>query len=88
MRIYDYDTFLKQKEKVIKIKLKKWADVSNKTAYNKDYTYWGKKIDVTYEMYNSYIIDNDCDIYITIPSPSSFYNKVEYVETNSGLEIE
>ena len=91
MRIYDYYTFLKQKENVTKIKLKDWANVSNKGIYNETYIYWGKKVEVTYtykkEYENNYYIINEGAI-LTIPSYFSFYDKIEYVEVVNELEVE
>lgn len=88
MRIYDYDTFLMQKEKVTKIKIKDWADVNNKTVYNEDYIFWGKEVDVTYKKEIVYIVNKSSFDTFSLIGSTSFYDTVEYVEINSGLELE
>lgn len=88
MRIYDYVTFLNQKEKVIKIKTKDWSNVSNKCFYNEKYKFWGKEIDVTYKKETVYAVNNSSTDTFSILRTESFYDNVEYVEINSGLELE
>lgn len=88
MRIYDYDTFLKQKEKVTKIKIKDWVDVNNKHFYNEKYKLWGKEIDVTYKKEIVYIINCSPTDTFSITHSRSFYDNVEYVEVENFTELE
>ena len=88
MRIYDYDTFLMQKENVTRIKIKDWSNVNNNSVYNEDYIYWGKEVDVTYKKEIVYIVNKSSTDTFSLIGSMSFYDTVEYVEINSGLELE
>ena len=83
MKIYGYDTFLKQKENVTKIKIKDWTNVSNKDFYNRVYEFWVKKLNAVYEENNFFAVKNEA--HVTIPNSSSFYDNTEVV---NELEIE
>lgn len=88
MKIYNYDTFLKQKEKVTKIKVKNWTNVSNKDYYNRRYEFWGKEINVTYKKEIVYAINGFHHDTFSILNSRSFYDNVEFVEIENSTELE
>ena len=90
MKIYDFETFEKYYKKIKTIKLKKWEDITNQQCYNSYYGSWGKPLAVKFskENFGSFYFADNKGRHAFHINRQKFKDTVEYVETNSELEIE
>lgn len=91
MRIYDFDTFLKQRKSIKAIKFKKVEEMQD--YYDKVYSYlFGKKLKAIYGsdffgfIFVKIYFDETEILYLV--SFNTFNDYIEYIEINDELEIE
>jgi len=90
MKIYDFETFEENCKNTKVIKYKKWEDVTNKQDYNEFFILWGKQLAVKFSKRSLgfFYFVNEKGTYAFCVYKKKFKDIVEYVEVNSGLEIE
>ena len=90
MKIYDFERFEESCKNIKAIKFKKWEDITDKNYYYSNFSLWGKSLTVKFlkkELGSFYFVDENSKRVIYL-SKKNCKDTIEYVITNSGLEIE
>ena len=90
MKIYDFETFEENYINTKTIKFKKFEDVTDPEWHNIYYDFWNKSLTVKFseKRFGFFYFVDEKDNYNFRLSKQKFEDIIEYIETNSELEIE